>query len=98
MLPPDTPARWRQQRAFALVWNPIEMRLQKSADSRVLEIGRPDLHERIELFLTLAYGPEWLRDTQGLTESEIQSEVVRLRTLASERRRRKRTVRQGDHP
>lgn len=89
MLPPDTPARWRMRRSFSLVWNPLTLRLRKDRDRRSLEVENPALYERVELLLSLEYGPEWLVRVAGLTADEIQAEAARLRVQAAERRRAK---------
>lgn len=90
MLPPDTPARWGLCRAYDLRWNPVELRFQKSGAHRRLASGRPDLSERVELFLALSYGPEWLRDVMGVNESDVAAERLRLAALAAQRRSRRR--------
>ena len=87
MLPPSTPARWRQRRAFYLTWNPLELRVRKDAQRRALEVELPDLYMRVELVLALSYGPEWLVRVRGLSESDILAERARLEAAAAARRR-----------
>lgn len=87
MLDSETPAMWGRRRSFVLTWNPLTLRLRKDRDRYALEMGLPDLYERVELMLTLAYGPEWLRASTGLTERQIKAEAARLANLARERRR-----------
>ena len=93
MLPPSTPARWRQRRAFYLTWNPLELRVRKDAQRRALEVELPDLYVRVELVLALSYGPEWLVRVRGLSESDILAERARLAAAAGKRRARKRSTR-----
>lgn len=92
MQPPTAPARWRMRRAFTLTWNPLELRMRKDRERRAIEIENPDLYVRVELFLSLNYGPEWLRDVQGVTDIQVEGERIRLATMARERRSKKRRV------
>lgn len=92
MLPPSTPAKWGERRAFSIYWNPIELRMRKDRDALSLYKHSSDLYERVELVLSLEYGPEWLRRVAGLTDEEILAEKARLAAYASERRAAKRAA------
>lgn len=91
MLPIDTPARWRQRRAYTLTWNPIRLRFRKDSEHVALELTHPDLHHRVDLLLALSYSAEWLYG-RGITDEAIAAERVRLRTLAAARRASKRAA------
>jgi hypothetical protein len=88
MLPPDTPKRNGQARAFDLAWNPAECRFARTRDTLALLTQQPELAAAVELYLSLNYGPEWLssEDGGGYTPAEIQAETARL---AAERAQRK---------
>lgn len=90
MRPLDTPKRWGERRSFTLTWNPLKIRLRKDRERVPLERTLPDLYARIELFLCLNYGPEWLTRERGMTVEEILAESSRLAAMAGERRARKR--------
>lgn len=96
MLPPGTPARWGSRRSYYLFWNPLDLRFRKDSDGRALTIEHPGLYERVELVLSLEYGPEWLRRVAGLSCEEIAAERARLSAIAAERKARRR--RSSAHP
>ncbi|MBF6571699.1 MAG: hypothetical protein IVW54_22900 [Candidatus Binataceae bacterium] len=94
MLPPETPARWGERRSFSLYWNPLGLRFRKDRDAVALYKHSSDLYERVELLLSLEYGPEWLVRVAGMTLEEIEAEKARLAAYASERRAAKRQLKE----
>lgn len=83
MLPPGTPARRAENRAYYVTWNPEEQRFAKDGYLTRLQGAHPQLFAELDLHMRLEYGPGWLTDPDGgaLTEAEIAEERARLKTL-----------------
>lgn len=85
MLPIDTPIRRGLRRAYWLTWSVDELRMRRDGQSLALEREHADLAKKVEVHMSLNYGPEWLTDPDGAAVSvaEIDAERERLRALAA---------------
>lgn len=92
MRAPDTPIKWGERNSFTLTWNPLKLRMRKDRFRRDLELRFPDLYVRIDLVLSLEFGPEWLVRAAGMTQEEILAEDARLRRMAAARRAAKKSL------
>lgn len=88
MHPPRMPRKWGVKRTYTLAWNPMELRFAKSRESHSLSQFRPELCMKVELHMSLKYGPEYLTDPKGAnrTPQEIAVERMRLRVLSAQRK------------
>lgn len=71
------PRRWGRRRVYRLAWSPIEARLRRDQQRKLLMTTEPELAARVLLWLELERDRDWL--LKQFTLSEIDMEAQRIR-------------------
>jgi hypothetical protein len=85
MLPPRSPIKWGQVRAYRLAWSPLERRFAKSNPVEHLRRAQPVLHDLVESHLHEHFGPDWLTGPAFYEQDEIDAELARLKERRTRR-------------